>query len=246
VDYFRTYYAPNNCILVLTGDFDSAPALALIQKYFGDIPSQTPPKPPIDSEPDQRGERRAQVRYPAENESFQIGYKAPNAKSEDSWVLDVLSSILGDGESSRLHQSLVYEKQLALDASTFFRQRIDPTLFEFAVEMKPGKPSREGEAALDGVLDQLLKEGPTARELEKAKNLLEADLVKSLKTNNGVGEQLGFYEHVYGDYRTLYEAIGRYRKVTLEDCKRVARATFVPERRTVVELVPTPEQEAKP
>jgi len=245
VSYFRTYYAPNNCILVLTGDFDSKSALALIQKYFGDIPAQTPSQPPINSEPEQRGERRAQVRYPAENESFQMGYKAPNAKSEDTWVLDILSSILGDGESSRLHQSLVYEKQIALDASTFFRSRIDPTLFEFAVEMKPGKPAREGEAVLDEVLSRLVKEGPSPRELEKAKNALEADLVKSLKTNNGVGEQLGFYEHVYGDYRTLYGAIERYRKVTLEDCKRVARATFVPERRTVVELVPVAEPEAK-
>ncbi|HET9326649.1 MAG TPA: pitrilysin family protein [Candidatus Eisenbacteria bacterium] len=246
VDYFRTYYAPNNCILILTGDFDSKAALALIQKYFGDIPAQTAPKAPVNSEPEQRGERRAQVRYPAENESFQIGYKAPNARSEDTWVLDLLSSILGDGESSRLHQALVYEKQLALDAGTFFRPRLDPTLFEFSVEMKPGKPAREGQAALDQVLEKLVKEGPTARELDKAKNLLEADLVKSLKTNNGVGEQLGFYEHVFGDYRTLYDAIGRYRKVTLEDCRRVARATFVPERRTVVELLPTAGPEAKP
>src|SRR5262245_15922943 len=245
VAYFRTYYAPNNCILDLTGDFDSKSALALIQKYFGDIPAQTPPKPPVNSEPEQRGERRAQVRYPSENESFQIGYKAQDAKSADNWVLDILSSILGDGESSRLYQALVYDKQIALDASTFFRSRIDPTLFELAVEMKPGKAARDGEAALDDVLSRLVKEGPTARELEKAKNLLEADLVKSLKTNNGAGEQLGFYEHVFGDYRTMYDAIERYRKVTLEDCKRVARATFVPERRTVVELVPTVEAKAE-
>src|SRR5262245_26607074 len=245
VAYFRTYYAPNNCILDLTGDFDSKSALALIQKYFGDIPAQTPPKPPVNSEPEQRGERRAQVRYPSENESFQIGYKAQDAKSADNWVLDILSSILGDGESSRLYQALVYDKQIALDSSTFFRSRIDPTLFELAVEMKPGKAARDGEAALDDVLSRLVKEGPTARELEKAKNLLEADLVKSLKTNNGAGEQLGFYEHVFGDYRTMYDAIERYRKVTLEDCKRVARATFVPERRTVVELVPTVEAKAE-
>src|SRR5262245_47223059 len=248
VDYFRTYYAPNNCILVLTGDFDSKTALGLIQKYFGDIPAQTPPKPPINSEPEQRGERRAQVRYPAENESFQIGYKAPNAMSDDAWVLDLLDSILGDGDSSRLHQALVYEQQVALDASTFFRSRLDPTLFEFYVEMKPGKSAREGEAALDTVLAKLAKDGPTSRELEKAKNLLEAGLIKSLKTNNGAGEQLGFYEHVFGDYRTLYQAVDRYRKITAEDCKRVARAIVVHGRRTVVELVPPPEEaeEAKP
>ena len=246
VDYFRTYYAPNNCILILTGDFDSKAALALIQKYFGDIPAQAAPHPPINSEPEQRGERRVEVRYPAENVSFQIGYKAPSAKSEAAWVLDVLESILGAGESSRLHQALVYEGQMALDAGTFFRSRLDPALFEFYVEMKPGKTAREGEGALDQVLAKLMQDGPTERELEKAKNLLEAGLIKSLKTNNGVGEQLGFYEHVFGDYRTLYQAVERYRKVTAADCRRVAREVFVPEHRTVVELVPTPEEEAKP
>src|SRR5207247_1255630 len=73
VDYFRTHYAPNNCILVLTGDFDPRQALAQIQHYFGDIPSQTPPAPPVNSEPEQRGERRVEVHYPAQNVTFLMG-----------------------------------------------------------------------------------------------------------------------------------------------------------------------------
>ncbi|TMQ69194.1 MAG: insulinase family protein [Candidatus Eisenbacteria bacterium] len=246
VDYFRTYYAPNNCILVLTGDFDSRAALALITKSFGDIPAQPPPPPPATGEPPQTAERRAEVRYPAENVSFDVGYKAPGAASDDAWVLDILDSILGDGESSRLHRALIYDQGLALEAGSFFRSRLASTLFEFFVEMKPGKSAREGEAALDQVVDRLVKDGPTERELEKAKNLLEAGLVKSLKTNNGAGEELGFYEHVFGDYRTLYRTVDRYRRISIEDCRRVARAVFVPERRTVVELVPTPVGERKP
>ncbi len=83
VDYFRTYYAPNNCILVLTGDFDSKVALAKIEKFFGGIPKQTQPQPPIDSEPEQRGERRVQVRYPAQNVTVLMGYKAPSGQSPD-------------------------------------------------------------------------------------------------------------------------------------------------------------------
>src|SRR5262245_54987686 len=168
VAYFRTYYAPNNCILVLTGDFDTKTALAQIEKSFGGIPAQTPPAKPVDSEPEQKGERRAEVHYPAENVSFQVGYKVPSVASDDLPVLDVLSSILGDGESSRLHQALVYRKQIALDASTFFRTRVDSTLFEIYLEMKPGKTATEGEAALYAELDTLARQGPSARELEKA------------------------------------------------------------------------------
>ena len=245
VEYFRTYYAPNNCILVLTGDFDTPAALRQIESYFGSIPAQAPPTPPVDSEPEQRGERVAEVHYPAENVSFQVGYKAPGVASEDIYVLDVLSSILSDGESSRLHQALVYRQQIALNASTFFRSRLAPTLFEFYVEMKPGKTASEGQAALDAVIDTLMRQGPTARELQKAKNLLEAAFVKSLKTNNGVGEQLGFYEHVFGDYNAMFRTVDRYRAVTAEDCRRVAQKVFVPTRRTRSVLVPEKERGAE-
>jgi zinc protease len=238
VDYFRIHYAPNNCILVLTGDFDTKTALAKIEAAFGPIPAQPAPPKPVLSEPEQRGERRAEVHYPAEQVSVDIGYQAPGVQSDDVPVLDVLASILSDGESSRLHRELVYRRQIALGATAFFKTRIDPTLFEFYLEMKPGKTAAEGEAALYATLDTLAATGPTARELEKAKNLLEADFVKALKTNNGVGEQLGFYEHLYGDYAAMFRTLDRYRAVTIEDCRRVARAYFVPDHRTVAVLVP--------
>jgi predicted Zn-dependent peptidase len=99
VDYFRTYYAPNNCILVLVGDFQTADALARIERSFGGIPAQAPPPPVVDSEPEQTGKRHVEVHYPAENVTFMVGWKAPAAKSADAPVLDVLSSILADGES---------------------------------------------------------------------------------------------------------------------------------------------------
>jgi predicted Zn-dependent peptidase len=244
VNYFRTYYAPNNCILVLTGDFDTRQALAQIQGAFGRIPAQTPPLPPINSEPEQHGERRAQVHYPAQNVSFEMGYKAPGVASPDIYVLDVLSSILSDGESSRLHQALVYEKQIALSASTSYQTRLDPALFEIYVEMKPGRTAAEGEKVVDDVFQRVIADGPTARELDKAKNQLEAHFVRGMKTNNGVGQELGFYERVFGDYRKLFETVPTYRAVTAADCKRVAKQIFDPRRRTVVELVPEKEEAA--
>ncbi|HYM80682.1 MAG TPA: pitrilysin family protein [Candidatus Limnocylindria bacterium] len=246
VDYFRTYYAPNNCILVLTGDFDSKTALAEIEKSFGAIPAQAAPAAPVNSEPEQRGERRVQVHYPAETVSFQTGYKAPNVKSEDIYALDVIASVLSDGESSRLHQALVYEQQIALSVDTFFRYRLDPALFEIYVEMKPGKTAAEGEAALNDVLERFTREGPSDRELTKAKNLLEAGFVKSLKTNNGVGEQLGFHEHLFGDYQAMFRTLQRYRAVSAEDCRRVAKQVFGPMQRTVAVLVPDEKAQVVP
>ena len=238
VDYFRTHYAPNNCILVLTGDFDPRQALAQIQHYFGDIPSQTPPAPPVNSEPEQRGERRVEVHYPAQNVTFLMGYKAPSVQSPDAYVLDVLDAILSTGESSRLQRALVHDQQIALDVGSFFQTRLDPTLFEIYTMMKPGKTAAEGEKAVDEVIARLIREGPGRRELEKAKNLLESSFIVELKTNNGAARTLAFHEHLYGDYRAMFEVIRRYRAVTAEDCKRVARRTFDPLRRTIAELVP--------
>src|SRR5262249_55520570 len=104
VEYFRIHYAPDNCIVVLTRDFQPKAALDSIQFYFGGIPRQPAPPEPVDSEPPQSGERRAEVHYPAEDVSFMVGYKAPGVKDDDQYVCDVLSEILGGGESSRLHQ----------------------------------------------------------------------------------------------------------------------------------------------
>jgi predicted Zn-dependent peptidase len=245
VDYFRTYYAPDNCILVLTGDFNTAAALDSIRRYFGGIPRQPAPVPPVNSEPDQRGGRRVEVHYPAQNVSLDIGFKAPDARNPDTPALDVLSSILSAGESSRLHQALVYERQIALAAYTSFLSRIDPGLFEIYVEMRPGRTAAEGEAAVDSVLDRLIREGPSPRELTKARNLLEAGFIKALKTNNGVGQTLGYYEHVFGDYREMFKTIDRYRAVTAEDCKRVAKKYFDPQKRTVAVLVPESEPKSE-
>ena len=248
VAYFRTYYAPNNCVLLLIGDFDPADAKAKVRQYFASIPRQSPPAAPVNAEPDQNGERHVEVRYPAETVSFDIGYKAPSVKSDDIWVLDVLSNVLSGGESSRLHQALVYDQQIALSAGASFRAGLEPGLFEFYVEMKPGKSADEGEKALDAEIDRLTQDGPTERELQKARNQAESGFIAALKTNNGAGQALGFYEHVHGDYRKMFSAIERYRAVTVADCKRVAQHVFDPTRRTVAVLVPLAvgKQEAKP
>jgi len=238
VEYFRTYYAPNNCILVLVGDFAPAQALKDIRAAFGGIPRQAPPPPPPNGEPEQRGERRVEVHHPAETVTFMAGYRAPGATHPDVPALDVLVRVLADGPSSRLHRALVMERGLALEADAAFEPTVDPGLVQFTVTLAPGTPAAAGLAAFDSVLARLAADGPDARELEKARNLIEADFVKGLKTNNGRGLQLGLHEHVYGDWRAMFTNLERVRAVTADDCRRVARAVFDARRRTVATLVP--------
>ena len=238
VAYFHTYYAPNNCTLLLIGDFAPADAKSKIAQYFGSIPRQTPPAAPVNGEPEQNGERRVEVRYPSETVSFDIGYRAPSVASDDIWVLDVLANVLSGGESSRLHQALVYDQQIALSAGASYRAGLEPGLFEFYVEMKPGKTAAEGEKALNAEIERLANEGPTERELQKARNQAESGFISALKTNNGAGQTLGFYEHIHGDYRKMFSAVERYRAVTAADCRRVAKQVFDPTRRTAAILVP--------
>ena len=237
-DYFRTYYAPNNCVLLLIGDFDPKDAKVKISQYFASIPRQAPPAPPINSEPEQNGERRVYVRYPSETVSIDVGYKAPSVKSDDIWTLDILSGILSGGESSRLHQALVYDQQIALSASASYRAGLEPGLFEFYVEMKPGHTADEAEKALDAEVQRLATDGPTERELQKARNQAEASFIEALKTNNGAGQALGYFEHVHGDYKDFFTAIDHYRGVTAADCKRVAQQVFDANHRTASILVP--------
>ena len=238
VDYFRTYYAPNNCILVVVGDFQAAEAKARIAHWFGSIPKQTPPAAPVNSEPEQKGERRIEVRYPAETVSFNVGYKAPGVASNDHWALDVLSQVLSGGESSRLHQALVYDQQIALSASASYNAGLEPGLFELYVELKPGQKLADGEKSLYAEIDRLATDGPTERELQKARNQAESGFIGALKTNNGAGRTIGMFEHIYGDYRKLYSAIDGYRGVTAGDCRRVAKQVFDAQRRTVAFITP--------
>ncbi len=238
VGYFRTYYAPNNCVLLLVGDFEPANAKTKLAQYFASIPRQTPPAAPVDSEPDQIGEKRVDVRYPSETVSIDVGYKAPSVASDDIWTLDILSNILSGGESSRLHQALVYEQQIALSAGASFRAGLEPGLFELYAEMKPGHTAEEGEKSLYAEIQRLVSDGPSERELQKARNQAEAGFITALKTNNGAGQTLGYYEHIFGDYKRMFTAIDRYRAVTAADCRRVAQQVFDAKHRTAAILVP--------
>ncbi|MBN2072182.1 MAG: insulinase family protein [Candidatus Krumholzibacteriota bacterium] len=238
VGYFKKYYAPNNAVLIVAGDFKTKEALRLIHRYYDDIPRQVPPLPVRTVEPEQKGERRAKFHKAAELPEALIGYHGPGVGSDDIYALDVLQAVLSSGYSSRLYRKLVREMDAALRVYAYFGWAIDPDLFVFGVKMRPGRSTSEGEEAIYKVLEAIKNEGVSDMELEKAKNSLEADFVRSLQTVNGKARKIGRYEVLFGDYGEIMKVPGKYRAVTSGDLQRVVEKYFNEKNRTVITLIP--------
>ena len=236
--YFRTYYAPNNALVVIVGDTDPARTLDLMQRYFGDIQSQPAPRRVVDAEPAQRGEKRVIHRMAAELPAVMIGYKAVAYKHADYAALDVMRSILSDGESSRLYRTLIYDMQIATEASAFFPPTLDAGLFVLHAQAKEEVAIEQVESALHAVVGRLAAGEATERELRKAKNQIRASAIRELKDNAGKADRIAFHELMTGDYRQMYHSLERADSVTLEDVARVAADCFNPDRRTVATLIP--------
>lgn len=236
--YFRTYYAPNNAVVAVVGDFNTKTLFAKMKRYFGNIPRRPAPRPIVNAEPPQRGERRIAFHRPAELPAVMIGYKIGSFKDTDDPALDVLATILSHGESSRLYRRLVYEKQIATEVQAFNESRLDPGLFTFYAQVRQGHTAAECEQAIYEVLEAIRKEGVTEREVQKAKNILRVAYVNRFKTNVGRAGLLADYEAHWGDWRKLYDYLPRREKVTAEDVRRVAGKYFSDRTRTVVTLFP--------
>jgi len=236
--YFRTNYAPNNATLVLAGDVEPAAAFALAARYFGGIPRRQPPGPVDAAEPVQDGERRVVVRREAELPSVLMGYKAVRVADPDRPALDVASRLLGTGEASRLERDLVREHELATSVDADLEWGIDPELFTIRAQARPGKTAAELERRIDAVVAELARKPVPEDELAKAKRLLFAELVRSMKTANGKANQIGFFDVVFGDYTALFRVEDEWNAVTAADVQRVAARYLVPAGRTVAVLEP--------
>lgn len=244
LEYFRTFYAPNNATIYVSGDFDPKQALALIKKHYGSIKAGPSAPPVLDAEPEQKGERRAEVHHPAQAHSIMVAWRGPKGDHPDTFVLDVVQYALSVGQSSRFHKRLVHELEVAVGVSVDWTWRFDPGSFTVGLELKPGGDPKKAEAALAEELEKVARDGLTPRELEKAKNNLAATLTRELATNSGRAHALGTYEMMLGDWRRGLALPSAYESITSDQVKAAVRTYLSPAKRNVVTLVPVAELEA--
>jgi len=236
--HFKMGYAPNNCILVVTGAVTHDQVVGLAKKYLEPIPSQQPPPPVRTVEPPQLGERRLVIKRPAQLPLMIVSYHVPATKHADHPSLEMLETILSSGRSSRLYRRLVEQDQLVLSINAGQQLALDPTQFLFSMQVRSGVDPTKVEAALYEELARVAKDGITEAELIKARNQQVAAFYRSLKTIAGKANLLGQFEIYHGDHRKLFTAVEELEKVTAADVQRVAAQYFGENNRTVGTLIP--------
>jgi len=244
IDYYESHYGAQNATGIIVGDVDFDEVKRMAEKYFGQVPAGEPLPHITDIEPAQQGERRLVVRLDAKP-NLTIGYHVPKAPHPDAYALDVLSSILSSGRTSRFHKSIYEEQGLtrrAPGASIGPGNKLDP-LFQIYAEPKDPHTLEEVEAAIYAEIDRIKVEGVTEREIQRVWNQTDADLVRALGSNMGLAFRVGFYAALRGDWHELLRDMERTKEVTPADVKRVAEKYFTEANRTVGWLVETESEE---
>ncbi|MCB1024552.1 MAG: insulinase family protein [Acidobacteria bacterium] len=234
--FYREYYRPDNASLIVVGDFDQAQLDAWVDKYFnriknpgGEIKRVTVVEPPRTEEVRFEKER-PNVPFPA----IGITYFAPPSTSEDVPALDVAATILSDGRSSRLYQELVYKQQIAQEASFFTDIRADRGLLTFYAIAAGGKTLASIEKAFSAEIKKLQDEGPTAKELEKAKNKLVMDILRDRETASGKAQAIGRAIIYQNNANAVNTDVDQLQAVTAKDVMSVLRKYMQENTRAVI------------
>lgn len=243
-NYFKTYYSPNNATVVVVGDVQFSDVQKLANQYMAPIPARGLPPKIRTVEPVQNGEKRVTTYKDITTPNVLLAYHTPQTGHEDYYALDLFSSLLTAGNSSRIIQALVMDTTIASKAFSFLGEGFDPNIFNIYAVAGNGITATALEKALLNEIDKIAKEGVTADELQKVKNQKLMEFYRSLETINGKANSLGTYDVFFGDYRKMFDAPDLYQKVTNEDIKRVASKYFTERNRTVGYLLPekTPAQ----
>ncbi|MBZ5537012.1 MAG: insulinase family protein [Acidobacteriia bacterium] len=247
IDFFHIYYAPNNAVLALVGDFKTDEALAKIKKYFEPIPSHAAP-PPVDStEPDQTAERRFTMEDQlARLPQLAIGYKGFVGNTPDFYAMQVLNQALASGQSSRLYQILVKEKELVANIFGFVREMRGPGYYQLTATLKPTTKFEDVEAVINEEIAKLQQEPIADWELQKAKNSARRFSVQALQSTLGVAIRLSQYGVYYNDPSLINTQFEKVDAVTKADVQRVANKYLKVTNRTVAQTVPKPKTAASP
>lgn len=245
--FFRTYYAPNNAVLSVVGDIDPEQTLAWIEKYFGSIPSHDGKQPPRDGTlPEVIGEQlREEVREEVPARALMAAYRLPHDGTRECDAADLALTVLGGGESSRLHNRLVRRDRTAVAAGFgLLRLAGAPSLGWLDVKMSGGVEVPQVEAAVDEELARFAADGPTPEEMERAQAQLEREWLDRLGTVAGRADELCRFAVLFGDPQLALTAVQRVLDVTAEEVQAAAKAQLRPDNRAV--LVYEPVEPAEP
>ncbi len=239
--FFQTYYSPNNASLAIVGDFQPAQVKELVNKYFGTI-KPGPPVPKIQTAtPPIQKERRAVVTDQVELPRVYMAWITDPIYKPGDAEADVLAQVLGGGKSSRLYKKLVYEKQIAQDASAYNQSLLLGSVFIVQVTAKPGVKPEDLEKAVNEELNDLRTNGPTPAEVERARNVIESQKIRRLEVLGGFGgvaDVLNNYNQFLGNPGYLDEDLQRYEHVTPASAQKVAAEKLKDSERVVVYGVP--------
>jgi predicted Zn-dependent peptidase len=239
VDFYKTFYVPNNATLSIAGDIDINQAKTLIAKYFKDIPKGTKPIPrPTIVEPQQTKEVRDVVLDNIQLPAVVHAYHMPAQGTDDSYALDMLSTLLSGGESSRLYKALVDEQKKAYAVQSFPFAAEDPGLYLVFGLSNVGVSAEDLEKAMDAEIEKVQKEIVSEHEFQKVKNQVESQFVQKNASMAGIAEQLADYHVYFKDTNLINTEINRYNKITREDLQRVAKKYLTKENRVSLFYLP--------
>jgi zinc protease len=238
-EFFKTYYAPNNAVLALVGDFDTKDALARIAKAFESIPRQPDP-PVVDmAEPEQTSERRTAVDdILARAPRVDVAFKAVSGNTPDFYALQVLSATLQGGQSSRLYQKLVKEKELTTGVGGFMDEKRGLGALYLSATLRPGKTTADVEKIIYEEIERLKKEPIADWELEKAINSTRRGIINGLQSSLSRAIALSQYAVYYNDPGLINTRLDKLSAVTKDDVQRVANKYLRETNRTVVITMP--------
>ena len=246
--FYQQYYVPNNAVLAIVGDVNTADVFAKVEKYFASLPAGPPAKRPDFSEPPQKSERRAtQTDKLAQVPAVAIGYRMPPRTSPDAIVAAVTAELLHNGDASILYQTLVKEKQVAASVSGGDNWPLGnafeyngPTLMTSFI-VYPGKVSLDQVlAAYDAAIADLAKKGPSREQVERIAAKMRSDWYDNLEIPVSRASALSHAVLFEGSFDSVYQIPDRVAKVTPEQVRNFAAKYLVPSNRTIINRVPAP------
>jgi predicted Zn-dependent peptidase len=245
--FFKTYYAPNNAVLALAGDLDPKETLAHVKKYFGEIPRQPAPKPVDLTEPSKDGERKARIDDKlARVARLDVAYRVPAVSDAETRALTVGAMVLGGGESSRLYQALVKDREIVSSVFAGIDGRAGPSKFEVTAMVRPGKTPEEVDGMISEEIARLVAQPVTEKELQRVRTMIRRGAVSGRESMLNLAVSLADNAALYNDPNRINTESEKRLAVTAEDIQKAAKAYLRAANRAVVTTVPAAAPPAPP